>query len=215
MGWLWMLLANLSGQDPPVPAVHHCVFGAVRPTYRPKGRLWLWEGLVPIRQARGEISVTWLADASGPSEAQIAFWSWLAQSIDTLAEQAWPLLAAEVTERTGRPRSADPWDELSWTGADLPADGGHASEWSLSFAMRHRPDVTLCVTFREGLPAFVTGAPMFLRWLLRYRGASASAARGRRSPALSARRRTTGRHTSGGCSAARWDPVVRAARDRA
>jgi hypothetical protein len=36
MGWLWMLLANLSGQALPVPAVDHLVFGPIRAIYRPK-----------------------------------------------------------------------------------------------------------------------------------------------------------------------------------
>lgn len=215
MGWVWMLLANLSGQALPVPAIDHRVFGPIRPIYRPKGRLWLWENLLPLRQARGAVSVTWLADGAGPSEAQIAFWTWLAASIDTLAEQAWPLLAADVDAWSNRPRHPDPWEELTWIGADLPADGGHASEWSLSFATSRRPAGMLTVTFREGLPAFVTAAAKLPRWLPRRHGASAYAARERRSPAPSARRRTTARHTSGGCSAGRWDQVAQVSPDPA
>lgn len=215
MGWMWLLLANLSGQAPPVPAVDHLVFGPIRPIYRPKGRLWLWENLFPLRQARGTVCVTWLADGSGPSEAQIAFWAWLAASIDNLAEQAWPLLAANVDDWAERRRPADPWDELTWTGADLPADGGHASEWSLSFAASRRPGVMLTVTFREGLPAFVTAAAKFPRWLPRRHGASVYAARERRSPARSTRRRTTVRRTSGGYSEGRWDRVAQAFPDPA
>ena len=215
MGWLWMLLANLSGQAPAVPAVEHGVFGPIRPVYRPKGRLWLWENLLPLRQARGAVSVTWLADGSGPTEAQVAFWTWLAESIDTLAEQAWPLLAPDLDEWSKRPRFADPWDELTWIGADLPADGGHASQWSLSFATGRRRDVMLTVTFREGLPAFVTSAAKPRRWLPRRHGATAYAARERRSPARSARRRTTAPRTSGGYSAGRWDQVAQVFPDQA
>jgi hypothetical protein len=215
MGWFSILLANLQGQAPPVPAVDHQVFGPIRAIYRPKDRPWLWENLFPLRQARGGVRVSWLAGEDGPSEAQIAFWSWLAANIDNLAEQAWPLIAADLDDWSERRRPADPWDELTWTGADLPADGGHASEWSLSFVASRRPAMLLTVTFREGLPAFVTAAAKPARWLPRRHGASAYAAREGRSPARSLRRRTTVRRTSGGYSAGRSDRVAQAVPDPA
>jgi len=215
MGWVWNLLANLSGQAPPVPAVDHPVLGPIRPSYRPKERLWLWNNLRPLRQARGAVSLSWLAGRAGPTEAQIAFWGWLVESIDDLAEQAWSLLADDIDEWAGRVSPAEPWDGLSWTGAHLPADGGHASEWSLSFTPRRRPDVALTVIFREGLPAFVTAATRAYRWLPQRPAATGYAARGRRLPTRSGRRRTIGRRTSGGCSAGRWDQVAQAFQDPA
>jgi hypothetical protein len=215
MGWLSMLLATWSGQAPPVPAVDHPVFGPIRPPYRPKGRPWLWQNQVPLGQAHGAVCVSWLADSSGPSEAHIAFWHWLTESIDSLVEQAWPLLAAEFDDGSEQHTPADPWEMLTWTGAHLPADGGHASEWSLAFARRRLPEAIYSVTFREGLPAFVTAAARFRRWLAPRHRASAYAAPGRRLPVRSGQRRTTGRHTSGGYSAGHWDQVVRAARDQA
>ena len=215
MGWVEILLANMSGQAPPVPAVEHGVFGLIRPSYRPKGGLWLWHSLRPLRLARGAVRVSWLADPSGPTQTQIDFWRWLVDSIDTLIEQAWSLMADEAADAAERAWAADPWEMVTWTGADLPADGAHASEWSLSFAARRRPDIALTVTFREGLPAFVTSAARPPRWLLPRLAASAYAARGHRSPALSARRRTTDPRTSGGYSAGRWDLVAQAAQDPA
>ncbi len=215
MGWLHSLLASLTGQAPPVPAIEHPVLGPIRPSYRPKARPWRWTSLQPLRHARGPVHVTWLGDALGPTEAQIAFWNWLKDSIDSLAEQAWPLLAEAVDDGRRLPWPGDPWDELAWTGASLPADGRHASEWSVSFAPRSRPHGTLTITFREGLPAFVTAAPPPARWIRRRSAASGYAAPGRRLPAPSARRRTTGRRTSGGCSAGRWDLVARAVQDPA
>jgi hypothetical protein len=42
--------------------------------------------------------------ARGRARRRIAFWTWLAESIDTLAEQAWPLLAADLDDWSKRPR---------------------------------------------------------------------------------------------------------------
>jgi hypothetical protein len=215
MGWLSSMLASLSGQAPPVPAVEHPVLGLIRASYRPKGGRWLWTSLRPIRQARGAVRVSWLAGPAGPSEAQVAFWSWLVESIEDLAEQAWSLLAEDVEDWAGRVSPAHSWDALTWTGAALPADGAHASEWSLSFEPRRRPDVALTVVFREGLPAFVTAAPIPSGLLPPRPVASAYAARAHRSPVRSARRRTTALRTSSGCSAGRWDLVAQAVQDPA
>jgi hypothetical protein len=156
MGWLGALFAKLSGEAPPLAPIDHAVLGRIAPSHRPKNGIWLWETLAPIAHPRGPVSVTWLADPSGPSEPQVAFWHWLREHIDTVVEQAWPLLAIDVQDWTEKPPPADPWRELIWEGAGLPADGSRTSEWDVSFATRTCPDVMLTVTFREGQPVFVT-----------------------------------------------------------
>jgi hypothetical protein len=156
MGWLGALFAKLSSEAPPVAAVDHPVLGPIRPSHRPKNGAWLWETLEPLAHPRGPVSVTWLADPAGPSEAQVGFWHWLAGHIDAVVERSWALLAIDVQDWTEQPPPADPWQELIWEGAGLPADGERLSEWDVSFATRTCPDVMLTVTFRDGEPAFVT-----------------------------------------------------------
>ena len=156
MGWFGNLIAMLSGQRPEVPPVEHPVLGRIQPSHRPKNRLWLWETVRPITHARGPVTVTWLADESGPSETQVEFWQWLQANIDEVVEAARPLLAQDVQDWTAKPMPQDPWDELFWEGAGLPADGNANGEWDVSFATRTCPDVMLTVTFRDGKPQFVT-----------------------------------------------------------
>ena len=156
MGWLGTLFARLSGEAPPVPPRDHPVLGRIQPSHRPREGAWLWETLTPLEHARGRVSVTWLADSSGPSEPQVAFWGWLAAHIDEVVEQAWPLLSIDVRDWTEQPAPGEPWQELIWEGAGLPADGDRLSEWDVSFATRTCPDVMLTVSFIEGKPVFVT-----------------------------------------------------------
>lgn len=156
MGWLGALFARLSGEAPPVAAVPHAELGLIQPSHRPRNGLWLWETLRPIQHARGPVSVTWLADESGPTEAQVAFWRWLKDHIDAIVEEARPLLAIDVQDWTENPMPADPWQELFWEGAGLPLDGDRTNEWDVSFATRTCPDVMLTVNYEGGRPVYVT-----------------------------------------------------------
>jgi hypothetical protein len=155
VGWIGALFARLSGEEPPVAPVDHPVFGRIQPSHRPRNGAWLWETLTPLDHPRGPVTVTWLADRDGPSDAQVAFWTWLSAHIDDVLAQAWPLLSVDVAEWTERPPPDDPWDELFWEGAGLPADGRRDSDWDVSFATRTCPDVMLTVYFEHGEPAVV------------------------------------------------------------
>jgi len=156
VGWLGALFARLSGEMPPVPAVPHPELGLIQPSHRPRGRPWLWETIGPIDHPRGPVTVTWLADETGPSEAQLAFWRWLRDNIDAVVEEARPLLAQDVRDWTEKPLPDDPWREIIWEGAGLPLGGERSGEWDVSFATRTCPDVMLTVNFEGGRPAYVT-----------------------------------------------------------
>ena len=155
MSWIGALFARLSGEGPPVAAVEHAELGRIRPSHRPKDGLWLWEMLDWVETPRGKISLTWDGGQSGITAEQVELFHWIRDHIDPLTMAAAPLIAPELEEGLEKPFPSDPWQELSWEGAHLPADGSIDGEWDLSYSVQQWPDALVTVYFKRREPTLV------------------------------------------------------------
>lgn len=149
MGWFDWLRSSRA------PVIVHPELGRLRVSHRPRQGLWLWEMLDWVDTPRGRVALTWDGGEHGISAAQLELFHWLRDHIDVLTAAAAPMIAPELSEWLERPFSEEPWQELSWEGAHLPADGSIDGEWDLSYSVEQWPDAMVTVYFKQQQPTLV------------------------------------------------------------
>lgn len=139
----------------PAPVIDHSRFGRVRASHRPSSGTWLWETLDMVDTPRGEVSLTFDADESGPTAAHERQFDHMLDNLDWLTETAVPMLASELKDFLdfgGLKFPADPWAELEWIGGHLTGVG---SELEVQYGYRSWPDAMITVYFENDRPTTI------------------------------------------------------------
>lgn len=137
---------------PSLPSIDHPVFGAISATMVNEDGSLFWESPDPFTTPKGLMQVFFDADSFGPSEAQVALWSWIYDNVEQFTQAVKPMLLDRLKDFA----IEDHIDDLVWTGAGLSPDGRKDGRWDLSFELQKIHSPIFTVYFENGIPTAVS-----------------------------------------------------------
>ena len=142
MGWFdWL-------RPKPAPMIDHPLFGRLRAAFRPAGKPWNWEPLDFIDTPRGKVFVHLDAGEAGPAAIHEEEWGRILSHVDGLTASAAPLIAEELRNWPVEFDPGDPWQEITWEGAELLGDTDPDHDFAMIYACKSWPDAMITVYFK-------------------------------------------------------------------